>query len=68
MLIMKMIDEKHRVRIVELLKAGRVQFDPRPNWLLTSVDIGKRGRARHDMTWIHSDDVKVEWVREFSAL
>ena len=66
MLVMKLTDEKKRVRIVELLKAGKVLFDPRPNWLLTSVDIGKRGRARHDMTWVHSDDVNVEWVREFS--
>lgn len=68
MLIMKFTDEKHRVRIVELLKAGRVQFDPRPDWLLTSQDIGKRGRARHDMTWVHSSDVHVDWVREFSSL
>ena len=68
MIVIKFVDGKKRVIIAELLKAGKVKFDPRPDWLLTSVDIGKRGRARHDMTWIHSDDVHVEWVREFASL
>ena len=64
MLVMKLEDSKKRVRVYELLKAGHVQFDPRPDWLLVTPDIGKRGR-KVDLFWVHSSDIKVEWVREF---
>lgn len=51
-------------QFAQLVKVGRVLFDPRPGWLLLGTPIG--ARKNFDIRWIHPDDHPVEWVRSFN--
>lgn len=40
-------------------------FDPRDGWVLLSEPLGARPRKRV-LQWMHPDDVRFEWVRNFT--
>lgn len=50
-------------QLVEILKIADVQFDPRPDWILTSKPVGARPRHM-ELKW-HPPGTRFEWVREF---
>lgn len=64
MRIAKMVVNK-KVRFVELVRQGAVQFDPRPGWILCR-DVQVQPRFA-DLFWVHPDEVRAEWVREFAV-
>lgn len=67
MLIAKVFVSGHGrdAKFLEVLKVGRVKFDPRPGWVFTR-EVDKITR-RAEVFWFHPADTKFEWVREFSA-
>lgn len=64
MKIAKVIDRKGRDMFAEVVKVGRVLFDPRPGWVLLSYPLDVRPRKR-DVQWMHPADILFVWVREF---
>jgi len=62
MLIAKILDGK-KTKFFEVVKVGRVKFDPRPGWVFTR-EIDKITR-RCDVAWFHPDDTPFVWVRDF---
>ena len=46
----------------QVLKAGRVKFDPRDGWVLLAVPIGNP----KDLQWVHQSDVFFDWIRNFN--
>lgn len=51
-----------REKFVEVLKVSSVKFDPRPDW----VFVKELDRTFGDVCWMHPDEVRFEWIREFS--
>lgn len=61
MLIAKTTEKHGEPRYREVLKVGRVLFDPRDGWVLLAELEARKG----SLQWLHPDDVRFEWVREF---
>lgn len=58
------ITVKKQDHIVQLIKVGSVQFDPKPGWMLIS-DLD-RPWFDVQLRWVHPEDVFVHWIKEFS--
>ena len=67
MLIAKLTLSPTRTRYAQVVRTGPVQFDARPGWVLMTEPIGAPIRKR-DFFWVHPDDTRIEWVRDFSFL
>jgi hypothetical protein len=61
MKIAKIVDRK-KERFVEVVKVGGVKFDPRPGW----VFIKTIEKTNKECEWVHPDEVRFEWIREFA--
>jgi len=64
MLIAKIIESPRKISFREVMRIGRVQFDPRDGWVLLRSPLGERPR-KLEYQWMHPSDVKFEWVRKF---
>ena len=54
---------KNKPVFVKVAKVGSVAFDPRPGWVLCVHAAAAKWCA--DPFWLHPDDTKFDWVREF---
>ncbi len=62
MKIAKIIQGK-RERFMEIVKAGTVKFDPRPDWVLVrEIDVIDR---KKNVEWVHPTEVSFVWIKEF---
>lgn len=61
LLVIKYIDKRTEA-ICELIRQGSVGFDPRPNWLLVGLPIGK---THKEVKWIHPEENPVVWIKQF---
>ena len=58
------ITVKKQDHIVQLIKVGSVQFDPKPGWMLiTDLDCHRKDAQ---LRWVHPSTVFVHWIKEFS--
>ena len=64
MYVAKVITKKGE-QFFEVLNIGTVQFDRRDGWVLLASPIGAR-RPKQELTWVHPEDVKFEWVLKFN--
>lgn len=62
MKIAKIISSKKEL-FVEVVKTGSVKFDTRPGWVFVR-EIDKIFR-KCEVFWVHPEEVKFVWIREF---
>jgi hypothetical protein len=55
---------KGKDKFMQVVRVSSVKFDPRPGWVLVR-DMHVQP-AFQDVQWVHPDDVKFHWVREFA--
>lgn len=65
MLVLKTTDRRGHADFWEVKGAGPVRFDPRPGWVLVGRPIGARPRKQTELRWLHPNEVRFEWAREF---
>jgi len=62
--IVKLVNSKGVESFHQVVKAGAVQFDSRPDWLLLATPPGARPR-KQELQWVHSSDCGIAWDRQF---
>lgn len=57
--------EHREAKFLEVVKvADEVKFDPRPGWVFVR-EVDKASWWKNEVFWLHPDDVRFGWVREF---
>lgn len=64
MRIVKLVNSKGAESFHQVVKAGAVQFDPRPGWLLLATPPGARPH-KQELKWVHLSDRDIAWDRQF---
>jgi hypothetical protein len=64
MFIAKYFDTKGEPVFAEVVRIGRVQFDPRPGWVLLATPLHIKEHKR-DRRWVEPG-FRFEWIRQFN--